>query len=186
MKIIAGEYKGRHIDMPRGADIRPTSDKVREALFNIMMDKVAGSCVLDLFAGSGAFGIEALSRGAGHAVFVDLQKKCADCVRANLRGLAISKEKYDIYCNDAFKALKKLSDTKIRFNIVFLDPPYHEGLLKKSLIYLCNHDILYPSSLVICEHFKKDEMPDEIDCLVRCREARYGDTVLSFYTRRNV
>lgn len=181
MKIIGGELKGRRIAMPRGVDIRPTSDKVRESLFNIIRERVEGAAVLDLFAGSGSLGLEALSRGALNAVFVDIQKKCADAVRRNCRDLAIPGERFKAYHSDAFASLKKLDDSNIRFDLVFLDPPYYINMVKKALISICNHDILNPSSLVISEHFKKDLVPDEEGGLKKVKEAKYGDTVLSFY-----
>jgi 16S rRNA (guanine(966)-N(2))-methyltransferase RsmD len=184
MRIIAGEYKARRIEMPRGADIRPTSDKVREALFNMISKRVEGASVLDLFAGSGSLGIEALSRGAASAVFIDKDKRCVDCIKGNVSGLGIDRARCEIYRNDAFRALEKLGQTKRRFDLVFLDPPYHEGALRKSLIYLCNYDILNTQNLVVAEHFKKDDMPDDLECLTACRKARYGDTALTFYTRK--
>ena len=182
MKIIGGEFKGRRIEIPKGVDIRPTSDKVREALFNIIKDQVGEASVLDLFAGSGSLGIEALSRGAKKAVFIDIQRKCIDSIKRNLKNLPLS-AKVEVYQNDAFKAIKKLSDLKLRFDIILLDPPYYDNILKKSLLYICNYDILNHSNLVVCEHFKKDIMPDRLECLSKRRQVRYGDTLLSFYAR---
>lgn len=183
VKIIGGEFKGRRIEIPKGADIRPTSDKVREALFNIVKDRVAGTSVLDLFAGSGSLGIEAFSRGAKSVVFIDLQKRCTDTIKKNLRELRIDPGRnVQVYHNDAFKAIKKLGELKSRFDLIFLDPPYYDNVIRKCLIYICNHDILNHPNLVICEHFKKELMPDTIECLVRSRQARYGDTTLTLYT----
>ena len=107
MKIISGEFKGRRIELPKGADIRPTSDKVREALFNIIKDRVMGVRVLDLFAGTGSLGIEALSRGAAAATFIDIEKRCVDSIRKNLNDLPIGERRVDIYKNDALKSIKE-------------------------------------------------------------------------------
>jgi 16S rRNA (guanine(966)-N(2))-methyltransferase RsmD len=181
MKIIGGEFKGRHIDMPKGVNIRPTSDKVREALFSIIGGRIRGAGFLELFAGSGAIGIEAISRGAGKTVFVDINNRCTGAIKKNIDSLSLDRSRIDIFKNDAIKAIKKLSDSKIRFDIVFLDPPYHSGLLRKCLLYLSNYVILNDSYLVICEHFKKEAMPQDAGSLKRRREAKYGDTVLTFY-----
>ena len=183
MKIIGGEFKGRRIDMPRGEDVRPTPDRVREAVFNIIKDKVEGASVLDLFAGSGSFGIEALSRGAQKVTFVDAQKRCVNNIRGNLKRLPIGEDRIKIIQNDALKVITKLSDSKIRFDILFLDPPYYGDWVKKCLLCLGRYDILNRSSSVICEHFKKDIVPEEIEGFKRIRSYRYGDTVLSFYRR---
>jgi len=182
MKILSGEFKGRRIEIPKGAEIRPTSDKVRESLFNIIKDRVVGASVLDLFAGSGSLGIEALSRGAENVIFIDLQKRCADTIKKNLGELQIAPgRKARVYHNDAFKAIKKLGDLKSRFDLIFLDPPYYGNMTRKCLIYIPNYDILKYSYLIVCEHFKKDLLPDKIECLVKSHQARYGDTVLTFY-----
>lgn len=183
MKILGGELKGRNIEMPKGTDIRPTPDKVREALFNIIRDKIKGAVVLDLFAGSGSFGIEALSRGAEIATFVDIQKRCIDSIRKNLSRLPLKKQSINIIQYDTLKSIKKLSDRKLRFDIVFLDPPYYGDWVKKCLITLDKYDILNSSSLIICEHFKKDIVPEKVERFKRIRQSRYGDTVLSFYKK---
>lgn len=185
MKILGGELKGRRIEMPKGIDIRPTSDKVREALFNIIKEKIVGASVLDLFAGSGAFGIEALSRGAQETTFVDIERRCIDRIKKNIGRLPIDAQKIRIYRDDALRAIKKLGDSKIRFNIIFLDPPYYKEWIKKCLISLDRYDILNNPSLVICEHFKKDIMPEEVGHLGMVRQSRYGDTVLTFYINSN-
>ncbi len=187
MKIIGGELQGRHIDMPRGVDIRPTPDRVREAIFNIVRERVPGASVLDLFAGSGALGIEAVSRGAASLFAVDKNKKCVSTIRKNIKSLSIDTgRRIDIHQQDALKAIKKLSDSKIRFDLVFLDPPYYSDWVKKCLISLSNYDILNHSSLVICEHFKKDAVPEEAGAFRRSQERRYGDTVVSIYEKSSV
>lgn len=181
MKIIGGEFKGRRIDIPKDEDVRPTSDKVREALFNIIKEKIRGSSVLDLFSGSGSLGIEALSWGASRVLFVDSRRSCIEVIKNNLKRLPIKQDNADVIRNDALKAIKKLSDTKIRFDLVFMDPPYYGDWIKKCLISLDKYDILNHSSLIICEHFKKDTVPEEAGHLKKMREKRYGDTVLTIY-----
>lgn len=187
MKIIGGEFRGRQIDMPRGVDIRPTPDRVREAIFNIIRERISGASVLDLFAGSGALGIEAVSRGAASLFAVDINRKCVSTIRKNIRSLsADAGRRIDIRQADALKTIKKLSDSKIRFDLVFLDPPYYSEWVKKCLISLSNYDILKHSSLVICEHFKKDAVPEEIRVFKTRAQKRYGDTVVSIYEKSSV
>ena len=181
MNIIGGIYKGRVITMPGGPAIRPTSNKVREALFNILGERVRGAVVLELFAGSGSLGIEAISRGAKSAVFVDNDAGCSRTIRKNLKSLGISGGVKVTQLN-VVQAIKKL-DGKEKFDMIFMDPPYSRGWIKKILINLGQYDILNHPGLLICEHHKKDETPQAEGGFVKFRENRYGDTVLSFYKK---
>lgn len=180
MNIIGGIYKGRVIDMPRGDDIRPTSNKVREALFSILGGKVPEADVLDLFAGSGSLGLEALSRGAQSAVFVENNAKCAAVIRRNINSLEVSGKAKVIQLNVP-QAIKKISKSK--FDLIFMDPPYFKDWVKKILIIISQYDILRGLGLCVFEHHKKEMVPEEAEGLVRFRQTRYGDTVLSFYRR---
>jgi len=182
MRIIGGEFRSRLIAMPKGAWIRPTQDRVREAVFNILGD-VGGKNVLDLFAGSGAFGIEAISRGANHAVFVDNNSKCADTVRENLEALNINEYSYDIIRGNVFTALPRLEKEGEKFDVVFLDPPYYKELAKKCLICLDCYDILTPHAVIVAEHFKKDALDAELEALEPEKEKVYGDTVISIFKK---
>ena len=141
MRIIGGEYRSRQIMMPKGVEIRPTQDKVRQAVFNILGD-VNGKVVLELFAGSGAFGIEALSRGAKSVTFVDNNFSCIQTIKSNLESLDIPHSVYDLIRADAINVLARLGKQEEKFDIVFLDPPYYKGLAKKCLINIDNYDIL--------------------------------------------
>ncbi|OGX46613.1 MAG: 16S rRNA (guanine(966)-N(2))-methyltransferase RsmD [Omnitrophica WOR_2 bacterium RIFCSPLOWO2_12_FULL_51_8] len=186
MRIITGKYKGRVIKMPKG--IRPTQDKVRKALFDILGD-ISEMSFLELFAGSGAIGIEALSRGAKEAEFVEEKRDCARQIAANLAFIKAGGRR--ITQSDAQEAIKKLSREGKRFEIIFLDPPYCKGpvagavepLVKKTLRTLSSYDILAPCGLAIAQHFKKDLLPDTLGDLILFRQSRYGDTVLSFYRK---
>ena len=181
MRIIAGKYRSRIIKMPKGPEIRPTKDRVREALFGIMGEFICGAAVLDAFAGSGAFGIEALSRGAERVVFVDKDKRCAETIRENLETLDIKKDTASILKIDAFKAFDILEQKKEKFNIVLLDPPYYKDMAKKSLIKINDRDILNPPYLIIAEHHKDDILPKELNGITSYRTASYGDVCLTFY-----
>ena len=131
MNIIGGMYKGRIIYMPKGAGIRPTSNKVREALFNILGDKVPGAAVLDLFAGSGSLGLEALSRGAAKAVFIDNNTRCISTIKRNLEKLR-APSGVKITQLNVLQGIKKMSDRE-KFDLIFLDPPYFKDWVKKNL-----------------------------------------------------
>jgi 16S rRNA (guanine(966)-N(2))-methyltransferase RsmD len=191
MKIIAGDYKGRIIDMPD--EIRPTSDKVREALFEILKSRIEGAKFLDLYCGGGAIGIEALSRGAGKSVFVDNSRGGISILKKNLFKLKIPDYLYDIYNKDCIEGMKSLQ-VRLRespqathgvgfFDIVFLDPPYYKGLAKNTLIELSGCDILTPNAVVIAEVFKKESLPEELGVFKKIRSYKYGDTLLEFFKR---
>ncbi len=183
MRIIGGEYKSRAIAMPRGVEIRPTQDKVREALFNMLGD-ISGRRVLELFAGSGAFGIEAISRGAGSVTFVDNNFRCAQAVKSNLGSLGVPGSKHDVIKADALKFPQRLGKAREKYDIIFLDPPYYRDMAKKCLITIDSYDIVSPNGLVIVEHFKKDALEvAELERLVFVDERRYGDTIITILRR---
>ena len=181
MRIIGGEYRSRVLRMPAGIRIRPTQDRVREAIFNIIREKVPGSVVLDLYAGSGAFGIEALSRGAHSAIFIDNNAKCVTTIRSNLSVLAGGVYFSQLIKSDVVRAISGFKKEGRKFDIIFLDPPYHKEYTRNCLIKIGACDIVAPHGFVITEHFKKDTVPDQTGNLTRKRQRRYGDTVISFY-----
>lgn len=183
MRVVGGIYRSRSIEMPKGAEIRPTQDKVRQAVFNILQD-VSGRSVLDLFAGSGAYGIEALSRGARHVTFVENNSRCIQAIAKNLDSLKVHASDYIIIRSDASEAPAGLAKNGSRFDLIFLDPPYHQGLAKKSLITIDACDIVAKSGLVIAEHFKRDELPRDLQRLVFLTERAYSDTLISIYRSR--
>ena len=183
MRVVGGIYRSRAIVMPKGADIRPTQDKVRQAIFNILQD-VQGTEVLELFAGSGAFGIEALSRGARHVTFVDNNPHCIRTIKKNLESLKILPAFYTIIKANALETIALLHTQRKMFNLVFLDPPYHQDLAKKCLISLNAYVIVNPSSLVVTEHFKCDELPNDLDNFSLLTERKYSDTRISIYRAR--
>jgi len=181
MRIIAGKYRSRLIKVPKDADVRPTKDRIREALFNIITEYISGAEVLDIFAGSGAFGIEAISRGAESATFIDSEKTCIKTIEDNVKTLGINGGKVNLLRMDAFKAIDKLCNEGKKFDIVLLDPPYYEEIAKKCLIKLGERDILKPHCIIVVEHHKKDILPAESGSITSYRTARYGDIRLTFY-----
>ncbi len=164
--------------MPNG--IRPTQDKVRKALFDILGD-IEGSSFLELFAGSGAVGIEALSRGAKQVVFVENSSDCLKALKNNFTYLLPAT--YYLLPADAAKAIDKLGEERAKFDIIFLDPPYYREMSKKILQMLGAYDILAPNGFVVVQHFKKESLPKESGKLIIIKESRYGDTLLSFYRK---
>ena len=184
IRIIGGEYRSRIIAMPKGVEIRPTQDKVRGAIFNILGD-VSGKNVLELFAGSGAFGIEAISRGAKSATFVDNNFCCVQTIRSNLESLSVDESKYDIIKTNALGLLPRLAKSEEKFDIVFLDPPYYKEIAKNCLINIDSYDIVSPVGLVIIEHFKKDALDAELERLLFHDERRYGDTIITIFKKIN-
>lgn len=178
MRIISGQYKGKTIKMPEG--IRPTQNKVRKALFDILGD-IKGLSFLELFAGSGAMGLEALSQEAKEVVFVENERRCLQKIKENIS--VIGPVDYRVIESDIFRALKQLNENKEKFDIIFLDPPYYSGLSKKTLLNLTTYDILAPNGIVAAQHFKKDILPKQTGDLILFRQSRYGDTFLSFYRK---
>jgi len=182
MRVIGGEYGSRIINMPKGVDIRPTQDRVREAIFNMLGD-VTGKNVLDLFAGTGAFGIEAISRGARHASFIDINFKCIQTIRSNVDSLGLQGIYYDIIKGNAISIFPRLAKAEEKFDLIFIDPPYHRGLAKKCLINVDSYDILTQSGLVVIEHSKKDDLVSDLTTLILEKDRRYGDTAVTIFKK---
>ena len=179
MRIIAGEFKGRRLAAVKGR-IRPTSDKVREAVFSILGVAVVEARVLDLFAGTGALTLEALSRGAAAAVLVEEHPAALKVLQQNLETLGLH-EKVGVLALPVAGALRKLAARKGRFNLVFLDPPYDTGLALKTLTALEALDLLGPAASVVAEHSHRESLPERLGSLRLSQARRYGDTQVAFY-----
>ncbi len=176
MRITGGTGRGRTLKVPAGLKVRPTSDKVKQALFNILGERVPDAIFLDLFAGAGGIGIEALSRGAGRAVFVDGSRESLDVVKHNIEQAGFL-DRAEAVLSKVEPFLKKRSGP---YDIVFLDPPYAMEMLPL-LQLLAASGLLKPDAVIIAEHFKKQTSPATAGALALYREATYGDTVLAFY-----
>ena len=164
--------------MPKG--IRPTQDKVRRALFDILGD-IEGLSFLELFAGSGAVGFEAVSRGVKDLTLVEHNSDCLRAIKKNIASLKL--KACSLYPREVEAAIETLQKEQKRFDIIFLDPPYYKDLSKKTLKRLSNCDILSDTGFIIVQHFKKDNLPETLGDLVLFKQARYGDTRLSFYRK---
>ncbi len=176
LRIIAGSLKGRRIDTPDWPGLRPTSDRLRETLFNVLGPRVVGARFLDAFAGTGAVGIEALSRGAAHVTFVDADARAARLIEANLARCGV---------NDRYAIIRaRFGSFPLRgepLDVIFLDPPYGQVELDGSLEVAAA--LVGPSSLLVIEHANRDEAPADVAGIRRIRQLRSGDSALSFYDR---
>ncbi|MFH1552672.1 MAG: 16S rRNA (guanine(966)-N(2))-methyltransferase RsmD [Candidatus Omnitrophota bacterium] len=185
MRIIGGKFRGRKIKQPVFKTTRPTKDRIREAVFNIISKKVPTSNVLDIFAGSGAYGMEALSRGAKKAVFVEKNRLCAASIKENVTALGLE-EYARIIIKDAFKAVELLGKgkNKEKFDLVFSDPPYNTSMSKKTLIMINQYDILSPSGLLIIEHSTSESFPEAEGDVSLCKQKTYGNICISVFLRK--
>jgi 16S rRNA (guanine966-N2)-methyltransferase len=185
MRVIAGKYRGRPLRSLRGNDIRPTSDRLRETMFNVLTagnpEALAGTVWLDLFAGTGAVGIEALSRGARQVYFVETSTPAAKLIEQNVQGLGIA-QGYRILRDDPAGALWRLQREHVAADVVFLDPPYRmQQAYEQTLTSLADSSLVWAMSLVIAEHEKKFDPGREFGSLLRVRKLTQGNAALSFY-----
>ncbi len=180
LRVISGIAKGHKLKTVKGSTTRPTSDMVKESLFNIIAEYVPDARVLDLFAGTGNLGIEALSRGARYAVFVDKSRECIRIIRENLIHTRLL-EKAEIIQANSIEYIKKLSHTDSKFDIIFMDPPYNENLIVPVLDIIGNGDIISENGIIAVERTNKNEIPEQIGCLIKFKDRKYGTTSLSFY-----
>ena len=177
MRVITGSARGRKLEAPQGLETRPTSDMVKEAMFNIIQFEVEEAMVLDLFAGSGQLGIEALSRGAKFAVFVDASREAQEVIRANLQSTGLA-QKSRVAAMDALGFLKSTGD---RFSIALLDPPYQKGLLDEALPLLAGK--MEEGGVILCESEKNEILPQKAGAFALYKEYRYGKKKITVYRK---
>jgi len=182
VRVIAGSARGRRLTAPKGLHTRPTPDRVREALFSILGPMIPGATILDLFAGTGAFGIEALSRGANRSVFVDNDRRARQFLEKNLAVVAGTQSR--ILPVAASQALKKLVDEGEHFDVAFLDPPFDAGLLEPTLWQLAASGIMAAESSVICEHRGRVHPPAAPNGWCLSRERPFGDVAVSIFVMK--
>jgi 16S rRNA (guanine966-N2)-methyltransferase len=181
MRIVAGKFRSRALKTLRGLRLRPTSDRLRETLFDILGPAVEGSIFVDVYAGTGAVGIEALSRGAREAIFIEKHAAAANLIRKNLRSLGIGAEA-DLLVTDALRGLELLAARHVHAHFVFLDPPYaEEDECERALDFLDRSPLVTPGGRVIVEHPKRRALPERLAELERERLVEQGDAALSFY-----
>ncbi|AEF93942.1 methyltransferase [Desulfotomaculum nigrificans CO-1-SRB] len=180
MRIIAGSARGRTLKSPKGMSTRPTTDRVREALFNILAHQVPDSKFLDLFSGTGAVAIEALSRGAARAVLVEKDRSAATIILNNLKLCGFS-EKAQVLVLDVQRAIQTLGKKKEVFDLIFIDPPYKHGHEVPTMEGIERQGLLSPHGTLVVESNKSDLPPDLVGRLAAYRREKYGDTALTFY-----
>jgi len=180
MRIIAGTLKGRRLEAPSWEGLRPTSDKLRETLFNVLGPRIQGARVLDGYAGTGAVGIEALSRGAAHVTFVERDPRAAALIEANLERCGVADRYAIIRARFAGTERPSVGDT---FDVIFLDPPY--GAADVSAALEAAEPLVGEGTLLIVEHAKRDAAPVSRGTLIRTRVLTSGDSALAFYSRRD-
>ena len=176
MRVVAGKHRSRPLYSPKNSDVRPTTDMVNESIFNIIQNDVIGSKFLDLFAGSGAIGIEAISRGAEKVVFVDNSKESISLIKQNLQML---KEEAQVIFGDFEYALTRLKNSD--FDIIFLDPPYNFKDIKKILDTIKANNVLAPSGIVIFESLYEKDFDKNVDGYKIIKSKKYGITAIDIY-----
>jgi 16S rRNA (guanine(966)-N(2))-methyltransferase RsmD len=185
MRIIAGSYRSRRLDAPPGLSTRPTSDRLRETLFNVLAPRMMGAAFLDLYAGSGAVGLEALSRGAAKVTFVERAPAALKMLRRNLEQLGVESG-YEVRAESVAAFLRsaaKSAPGPRKNEVVFLDPPYDaiEEYAATLALLGGEHETLAPGALVVAEHRRKQALAEQFGCLKRTRLLEQGDAALSFY-----
>jgi len=185
MRIISGTHRGRVLKSPSGNKTRPTSDRLRETLFNVLQTKIDSETrFLDLCAGSGAIGIEALSRGAKFAAFVDKSRRACALIEENLDLLAIPEDQTEVFQNSADEFLRRSGEKSVGWDIVYYDPPYSEDYSKVILLFGDDEStLLNDDGVFIAEHHAKNVLPDAVGELRRWRILKQGETHLSFYEK---
>ncbi len=180
MRVITGVARGRRLQTLEGNDVRPTTDKVKEAVFSSIQFDIEGRRILDLFAGSGQLGIEALSRGAQNATFVDLNPEAINVIKANLKATGFESQS-KVTRADCFSFIASARDT---FDIVFLDPPYREGLLEKTLTAVTN--IMSDYGIIICERPSDMVLPETVGGFNDKKQLKFGKILVSIYRKESV
>lgn len=177
MRVITGSARGRRLITLEGESVRPTTDKVKEAMFSAIQFEIEGRQVLDLFAGSGQLAVEALSRGAAHAVLVDVAKSSLAVAEKNLTATGLM-ERARLVNSDS---LSYLSSCRERFDLAFLDPPYRAGLLPRALPLVAEH--MNPGGTILCEHPVGEELPETVGGFSQYRSRKYGKIMVTLYRR---
>ncbi len=179
MRIVAGDFKGRKLETPAGNEIRPTSEKVKEAVFSMLSAKLPGAICVDLFAGTGSLGLEALSRGAEKCYFGDHARPAIEIVRRNVAHCK-AEEWSVVYFGDYEQVLRKIHEP---VDIFFLDPPYRQGLYEDCFALIDELQLLAEDGVIVAEHSTDDAFPDVLGAFVKSKDRRYGSMTISVYRR---
>ncbi|WP_075981038.1 16S rRNA (guanine(966)-N(2))-methyltransferase RsmD [Bacillus massilinigeriensis] len=181
MRVVSGDFKGKALKAVPGSSTRPTTDKVKEAIFNIIGPYFDGGIALDLFAGSGGLGIEALSRGVEKAIFIDRDGKAIQVIWENIKNCGLD-ERVEVYRNDSDRALKAIVKRELSFDYIFLDPPYKKQQLEKIIGIIDKNKLLQKNGVIVCEHSSDITMPTQIGDFNKTKHETYGIIAISIYT----
>lgn len=185
MRVISGEFKGRSLQAVPGNKTRPTTDKVKESLFSMIGPYFDGGVCLDLYAGTGGLGIEAISRGIEKGIFIDIDHKAIDTIKSNVQLLKIE-SKVEVYKTDAEKAISALAKRGISFDIVFIDPPYAKEKNEIIITKLINSSLLNDDAIIVVEHDQSHALSIQLDTLQKWKENLFGDISLTIYRYINI
>ncbi|MBZ5959846.1 16S rRNA (guanine(966)-N(2))-methyltransferase RsmD [Leuconostoc gasicomitatum] len=180
MRVVAGRFRGTRLEAVVGDKTRPTTDKVKEAMFSMLMPYLDGEEVLDLYAGTGGLGIEAVSRGIGHATLVDRQVQAIQVIQNNIEKTH-DKEAFTVLKMPSQQALQKFSEEKTQFDLIFLDPPYAKETLDADMHYMVDHHLLSDGAIILAESNNVANLPVENDTFEIIRQKQYGITVVTIY-----
>jgi 16S rRNA (guanine966-N2)-methyltransferase len=180
--VVSGICKGRPLKAVPGNTTRPTTDKVKEALFNMIGPYFDGGIGLDLFAGSGGLGLEALSRGLEKVIFIDRESKAIQVIQDNIKACKFE-DQAEVYRNDAERALKALVKREIRFDYIFLDPPYKKQQLVSLMEKMDHQNLVKPEGIVVCEHSFDIELPKSVGRFNQIKHEKYGMIAVTIYLR---
>ncbi len=184
MRVISGTAKGKRLKAPPGMTTRPVTDMVKEALFNILGFKVGGSQFLDLFAGSGSIGIEALSRGAATVVFIDRDSRAVGVIKSNLDNCGFNSQLFEVHRNDVFKAIDILEKRGVKFDVIYIDPPFTDDEIFSRIMHRIDAaDIINHQGEIIIRTRRKKVLPGDLKNLEKYRENNYGESTLHYYNR---
>jgi len=181
MRVISGTSKGRKLVTPRSQSVRPTSDRVKESIFNILREEIEGKRVLDLFAGTGNLGIEALSRGAEKTIFVEKRRQAIRLIQKNLAQFGLE-DRSEILPKDISRAIGILKQRGESFDLILMDPPYEKGWIQRTLMKLNSHPIYHGDSILVIEHSRREPLPQPMKGWNLIRQRQIGDTLISFLT----
>lgn len=180
MRIITGDFKGRRLEMPVGKDIRPTTEKVKEAIFSIIAGNIPGAVCVDLFAGTGNLGLEALSRGAEKCYFADNSRESLNLIKRNIE-MCRAEEWSVVIPGDYERTLTRLGERGEKIDIFFLDPPYREGLYEKCFELIREYDLLAEEGIIVAEHGEREPLPEEIEGYIVLKQKNYGSIAITIY-----
>lgn len=182
LRVISGSAKGKKLKAPSGITTRPITDMIKEALFNILGSDVNGSCFLDLFAGSGSIGIEALSRGAHLVIFIDRDAAANRIIRSNLDNCGFNAERYEVHRNDVFNAVNALQKRNMKFDFIYIDPPFtDEDIFERVLFKIDDSNIIKTDSIIIIRTRRNKKLPENLQQIKSSRINNYGESTLHFY-----